>query len=412
MTNSAILVLRNIFIHHSSKGRVKNGNKENVAMNGTSRNGGAASSNDPEQEATPESLLPRYLRPLVRHYHDDFYVSRSFDPRLIVQLMAEGFLPIATSGYLLPKLHVERCVLKLSPESELHVSKSVRKKSKRFLLSVNECFDRVVAGCHKQHGTNWLYPQIVSAFRVIHQHTAGGAGEVSSGGVDAMIMDDGAASSHRRGPRPAGVYSTDVTPVRLYSVEVWNAETGALAGGELGYSVGGIYSSLTGFSVEDAAGSSQLVALGRLLTKCGFEYWDLGMDLDYKRRLGAKMMRRTQFVREVRRSRIENKGVELQCGDERMNAKELVDWKKNTLALNQVCENGSTCENGNKPQPSVPPSKSDGNGKVSQPSVPPNEVDENRKEPQSLCLQHDEESDAHPSRKRPHDDEKGGMSDS
>ena len=150
MTNSAILVLRNIFIHHSSKGRVKNGNKENVAMNGTSRNGGAASSNDPEQEATPESLLPRYLRPLVRHYHDDFYVSRSFDPRLIVQLMAEGFLPIATSGYLLPKLHVERCVLKLSPESELHVSKSVRKKSKRFLLSVNECFDRVVAGCHKQ----------------------------------------------------------------------------------------------------------------------------------------------------------------------------------------------------------------------------------------------------------------------
>ena len=98
----------------------------------------------------PNSLLPPYLLPLVRHYHDDFYVSRSFEPRLVVQLMAEGFLPIATRGYLLPKLHVERCVLQLNPTSNLHISRSTRKKSKKFLLSVNSCFDEVVAGCHRQ----------------------------------------------------------------------------------------------------------------------------------------------------------------------------------------------------------------------------------------------------------------------
>ena len=104
--------------------------------------------------ADPNALLPRYLFPIVRHYHDDFYVSRSFDPRLIVQLMSEGFLPIATRagtrGYLLPKLHVERCVLRLSPESDLHVGRSTRKKGRRYLLSVNERFDAVVAGCHRQ----------------------------------------------------------------------------------------------------------------------------------------------------------------------------------------------------------------------------------------------------------------------
>lgn len=182
----------------------------------------------------------------------------------------------------------------------------------------------------------------------------------------------------------------DVTPVRLYSVEIWNAQTGALAGGELGYSVGGIYSSLTGFSDEDAAGSCQLgefvwlvcffvclfwylfvnynlpVALGKLLTQCGFEYWDLGMDLEYKRRLGADMVQRADWVNRVKRSRIENKGVTLQIsGGDRRNAKELVDWERpiaaaeaetTTKSDNDAMQNDSADGEGSLPPP--PPSSS------------------------------------------------------
>ncbi|EED95833.1 hypothetical protein THAPSDRAFT_260922, partial [Thalassiosira pseudonana CCMP1335] len=173
---------------------------------------------------------------------------------------------------LLPKLHVLRCVLQLKPISKLHISKSTRKKAQRFSISINESFDRVVAGCHRQHGENWLYPEIVKAFRSIHR---------------------------------------GCTFVRLYSVEVWNLETGELSGGELGCSVGGVYTSLTGFSSEDNAGSVQLAALGKLLEQSDFEYWDLGMEMEYKIRLGAELMTRADFVQEIHRTRGEHSDIVL-----------------------------------------------------------------------------------------------------
>ena len=189
-----------------------------------------------------------------------------------------------------------------------------------------------------------MFPPIVAAFRDIHQKTIG--------------ADSGGAGMHAMIVANDSLQVEDVTPVRLYSIEVWNANTGKLVGGELGYSVGSIYSSLTGFSDEDAAGSVQLgkrnvfscqcihgfaqvsvshstllfgnrtVALGKLLTKCGFEYWDLGMELDYKLRLGAELMGRDEFVNEVKRSRVENKEVALHCGGERENAKVFIDWEQ------------------------------------------------------------------------------------
>eukprot|EP00535_Pseudo-nitzschia_heimii_P000147 CAMPEP_0197184074 /NCGR_PEP_ID=MMETSP1423-20130617/9126_1 /TAXON_ID=476441 /ORGANISM="Pseudo-nitzschia heimii, Strain UNC1101" /LENGTH=353 /DNA_ID=CAMNT_0042634797 /DNA_START=8 /DNA_END=1069 /DNA_ORIENTATION=- len=228
---------------------------------------------DHEDDEDLEKWIPEYLKQFIIPYHDEFCYTRIYHYRLVAALMMEGFLPIATEGVILPKLHHKRCVVSL-PDG-LHVSKSVRKKSKKFRFTINQCFDRVVEACRQQHGTRcWLYPDLVETFKQIHD-----AGQVNS------IVNP-----------TANMTKTEEAPVRLYSIEVWNDESGKLVAGELGYTVGSIYTSLTGFSAQDSAGSVQLAGLGRLLCKIGFVLWDLGMDMEYKRSIGSHLMNRKDFV--------------------------------------------------------------------------------------------------------------------
>lgn len=250
------------------------------------------------------SYVPKYLKPYLYPYHGEFCYTPIFQTRFIAQVMAEGFLPVATQGMLLPKLHNHRCVVRLTPD-ELHVSKSVRKKCKRFTISINQRLEDVIKGCHEQHGSHcWLYPPLVEAFREMMQAQK----------VEASVMDEATGK-----PLPNRSWT-----VRLYTVEVWNQETGALAGGELGYTVGSIYTSLTGFTKEDSAGSVQLIALGRLLKERGYHLWDLGMDMEYKRGIGSHLMPRATFVSEVHRVRETHGHLVLPSG-EQQNCKDVID---------------------------------------------------------------------------------------
>ena len=81
----------------------------------------------------------------------DFCWSLNFTPRFLAHLCHEGFLPICSdlSGdaglyTLMPKWHVERCCMRFA---DLHISKSARKRAKKFRLTVDRCFDVVVDRC-------------------------------------------------------------------------------------------------------------------------------------------------------------------------------------------------------------------------------------------------------------------------
>ena len=123
----------------------------------------AGSSSPPKQRTSTEqpgpapseyddihALVPRYLRNVLTHYHGDFFATGQTDVIIFVQVMSEGFLPIAAkysptgncadddgengTTIVLPKLHRHRCVI--SPLSDLHVSKSIRKKAKKYRLTI------------------------------------------------------------------------------------------------------------------------------------------------------------------------------------------------------------------------------------------------------------------------------------
>merc|ERR1712196_413670 len=115
---------------------------------------------------------------------------------------------------LLPKLHVKRCMM-LDLHADLRVEKNARKRSKRYLVSIDQDFNNVIAGCQRQHGDHcWFYAPLTCAYRKIH-------------------------ASNRTGGTAGGV--------RLHSIELWDKETGNLVAGEIGYAIGGVYTSLSGF---------------------------------------------------------------------------------------------------------------------------------------------------------------------
>eukprot|EP01012_Entosiphon_sulcatum_P058537 TRINITY_DN8262_c0_g1_i2.p1 TRINITY_DN8262_c0_g1~~TRINITY_DN8262_c0_g1_i2.p1 ORF type:complete len:241 (-),score=21.46 TRINITY_DN8262_c0_g1_i2:163-786(-) len=181
---------------------------------------------------------------LETNLRGDFCISPSFEPKFMAALFYEGFLTIATpagrSCLLLPKLHQQRSIIEFK---DLHVAHKARKHSKQYELSLDKAFPAAVACCIKQHGQNWLLPPMVDSLTFMHKN--------------------------RVHPQ-----------VSVHSVELW--KNGQLVAGEIGYLVGKVFTSMTGFCRLKNAGTIQLVALGKRLQSCGVELWDLGMGMGYK----------------------------------------------------------------------------------------------------------------------------------
>ena len=228
-----------------------------------------------QERLDPDMDLDKVTDRSIAKSSGDFFWSLYFDPPWLIRLMYSGFLPICTQlgeglYCLLPKLHMKRTVLSLD---EFHVSKKVRKHAHKYVLSISKDFEAVVEGVHEQHSDScWLYHPLENA-----------------------LVD----SATGRYTLPASC------PVSVVSVELRRAEDHRLVAGEIGYTVGSIYTSMTGFYRDDGSGSVQLAALGGLLRRLNFTLWDLGMMMNYKKNFGCREIPRQEFLTQLRASRDE-----------------------------------------------------------------------------------------------------------
>ena len=199
-------------------------------------------------------------------YRHEVCLSASFDPGFVDALCCAGFFPMAAEGpdgtdFMIAKLHAERSAL--DPRL-VHISRTARRESCRYALGVNCCFDRVLETCAATHGEGWLRPALRSCFRELFS----------------------SRTEHR---------------ARFASFELYDGPD--LVAGEIGAFVGACYTSLTGYRSAAGAGTVQLAATGRWLEAAGIRLWDLGMPMEYKTALGARLLPRHDFLALFRESR-------------------------------------------------------------------------------------------------------------
>jgi Leu/Phe-tRNA-protein transferase len=210
---------------------------------------------------------------LAACYDEEFCVALNFDPPFVADLMEAGFLVMSAGPYdtgspeepgfiLLPKLHLTRSVLFWA---DIRETKTARRLLGRYELRVDTDFDRILERCAEVHGEDWLTPPLRESIRAVR--TLG---------------------RPRVRPISFGVY-----------------REGELTAGEFGVAAGGVFSSYSGYRDEDSAGTVQMVLTGRFLREAGFAFWDLGMPLDYKDRLGARNLDPPHFVKIFREALVE-----------------------------------------------------------------------------------------------------------
>lgn len=208
----------------------------------------------------------------MTHY---LYLSDDWSPDFYVTQAYHGFIAVAFEDvYLLPELQKSYCVLNFS---NLQLTQSFRRNWKKLMnrhqmrLTFNENIDDVLRGIDRMHiENNWLKSRYTKLAKTLVD-----LGNIPVGG----------------------------SQFRFLSVELWQDD--AMVAGEVGYAIGRVYTSLTGFCEKGVSKASygliQMAMLCKMLERSGFAFWNLGHPprkhvMKYKAELGGDVISRSEFL--------------------------------------------------------------------------------------------------------------------
>lgn len=216
-----------------------------------------------------ESQLGAVPQQLALH-GGEFCLSARIDAAMVAAVCRHGYLPMAQLvlgvPILLIKLHEFRCVLDFTA---VRVPRSTRRRARGTYLLAEGEVGSTLRAIERAHDDSWIIPPLSAALDELHRSPRGGVS------VHAFTL------------------RTDV-------------DVGAeILAGEIGYAVGAVYTSLSGYRLRSGAGMVQLAALAGLLADYGYAFWDLGMEVRYKLDLGARLVERATFLERYRRAAAE-----------------------------------------------------------------------------------------------------------
>lgn len=218
-----------------------------------------------------DEVLWRRIYPRLEQTH---YWTSSWDPAFYVSLARAGFISTSlrhpdAGQVLLPEMQRSYAVLDWD---DLHCSRKLRRlmasgrlEEEAVELCVAGGGDRVLERLVDYHGEdNWIQEPYPSLVRTLAR---GGSRDFA-----------------------------------IHGIELWSRRSKHLVAGELGYSIGSTYTSLSGFCTRGERrwrhfGTLQQWLLARALQAAGYAFWNLGhVGLPYKHALGARALPRRVFL--------------------------------------------------------------------------------------------------------------------